>query len=242
MTANGLPFDVFSSTAPRPIGDTAYVLIHGIGTSHRYMARLHDELASNADVHSIDLPGFAAVPKPDAPPDLTVMATAIAALLDQLGVSHTVVAGHSMGAQWATELGTIRPDLVTQLVLIGPVTDNTHRSLPYQSLTLARDVIREPIPVNVTVFGDYLRCGPRWFLKQSRFMIPYPIEERMPRLSMPVLIIRGGNDPMATTGWCRRLVRQAGRGRLVIIPGHRHVVQFTAPRAVAAAILAVLHP
>jgi pimeloyl-ACP methyl ester carboxylesterase len=237
---SGLPFDVYSTTAPHAQGSPVFVLIHGIGASHRYLSRLHAEFSGDATVHSIDLPGFGGVPKPGAPPDITAMAAALAALLDQLGVTGAVVVGHSMGVQWAVELGVIRPDLVAQLVLIGPVTDDTHRSLVYQSLTLARDVLAEPPSVNLTVFGDYLRCGPRWFLKQSRFMIPYPIEERMPRLTMPVLVLRGGNDPIASTGWCRRLVGRASRARLVIVPGHRHVVQFTAPRAVAAAIRHVL--
>ncbi|MGD8165942.1 alpha/beta fold hydrolase [Herbiconiux sp. P16] len=236
MTSNGLPFDVRSTTAPRPLGSDVFVLIHGIGTSHRYLTRLHAELSAEADVHSIDLPGFGGVPKPGSSPDIHTMATALAALLDQLGVEHAVVVGHSMGAQWTVELGVLRPDLVAHLVLIGPVTDDTHRSLPYQMFTLTRDVLGEPPFVNLTVFADYLRCGPRWFLNQSRFMIPYPIEDRLRRLGMTVLVLRGGNDPIATTEWCRRLVRRAVRGRLVVVPGHRHVVQFTAPRSVASAI------
>jgi pimeloyl-ACP methyl ester carboxylesterase len=200
------------------------------------MARLHRELATNADVHSIDLPGFGAVPKPSTSPSVTAVARALGSLLDQLAVTRAVVIGHSMGVQWGVELGLIRPGLVSELVLIGPVTDAAHRSLPYQALMLARDVLGEPITANTTVFIDYLRSGPVWFLRQSRFMIGYPIEERIGNLAMPVLVLRGGNDPIANTRWCRVLVSNAPCGRLVIVPRHRHVVQFTAPRAVTAAI------
>lgn len=217
-----------------------FVLIHGIGTSHRYLARLHTELGKNADVHSIDLPGFGGVPKPAFSPSIPAMAVAISSVLDQLNISGAVVVGHSMGAQWATELGVTRPDLVAALTLIGPVTDTAHRSLRYQSLMLARDVLGETPVVNTTVFNDYLRCGPRWFLKQSRFMIPYPLEQQLRQLRVPVLVLRGGNDPIARTDWCRRLVRSAAHAQLVVVPGHRHVVQFTAPRAVASAIHAFL--
>ena len=41
------------SPEPRP-----YVLVHGIGASHRYLTPLHADLARSADVYSIDLPGF----------------------------------------------------------------------------------------------------------------------------------------------------------------------------------------
>jgi pimeloyl-ACP methyl ester carboxylesterase len=98
------------------------------------MARLHRELATDADVHSIDLPGFGAVPKPPMSPSVIAVAKALGSLLDQLAVTHAVVIGHSMGVQWGVELGVIRPGLVSDLVLIGPVTDMAHRSLPYQAL------------------------------------------------------------------------------------------------------------
>ncbi|BCW50661.1 hypothetical protein StoSoilB13_30030 (plasmid) [Arthrobacter sp. StoSoilB13] len=42
----------------------AYILIHGIGVSHRYLARLHAVLAAGAPTYSLDLPGFAGTPKP----------------------------------------------------------------------------------------------------------------------------------------------------------------------------------
>jgi pimeloyl-ACP methyl ester carboxylesterase len=218
----------------------SFVLIHGIGTSHRYLARLHTELSSDADVHSIDMPGFGGVEKPRSNPGIQAMAGALSAVLDDLGVRRAVVAGHSMGVQWAVELAAVRPDLVAAVVLIGPVTDSAHRSLLAQAVALGRDTLGETPVVNATVFTDYLRCGPRWFLKQSRYMIDYPIENRVRRLRMPVLVIRGGNDPIAGTDWCRRLTGAAESGRFVVVPGHRHVVQHTAPRAVASAIRAFM--
>lgn len=242
VTAGGLPFRASSSTAPHRDDSPAFVLLHGIGTSHRYLADLHAELSVGADVHSIDMPGFGGVPKPGSNPDVRVVAEALSAVLEQLGVGRAVVVGHSMGAQWAVELGAIRPDLVSHVVLIGPVTDDTRRSLLAQAVALGRDTLGETPVVNAVVFIDYLRSGPRWFLKQSRFMIAYPIEDRIQRLRMPVLVIRGGDDPIAGIDWCRRLTRRAARGRLVVVPGHRHVVQHTAARAVASAIDEALRP
>jgi len=43
----------------------AFVLVHGIGTSHRYLHRLHRLLAETAETYSVDLPGFGSTPKPD---------------------------------------------------------------------------------------------------------------------------------------------------------------------------------
>jgi pimeloyl-ACP methyl ester carboxylesterase len=168
------------------------------------------------------------------------MARALGELLTRLGVEQAVLIGHSMGSQWVTELAAQRPALARSVVLIGPVADNEHRSVFAQSAALGRDILGEPLDANASVAVDYLRCGPAWYMRQLRFMLDYPIEQRVAALTMPVLVVRGGNDPIAGPAWCRRLRDSAQAGTLVVIPGHRHVVQFTAPRAVASAIRAYL--
>ncbi|MCS5735197.1 alpha/beta fold hydrolase [Herbiconiux daphne] len=229
--------DAATSGRPRP---HAVVLIHGIGTSHRYLAKLHAEFETAGDVYSIDLPGFAGLPKPGTAPGVAAMAAGLARVLDELGVSDAVLVGHSMGAQWVVELAVERPDLAATVVAIGPVADDRHRTLLAQSAALGLDVLGETPAVNAVVLVDYLRCGPVWFLRESRPMLTYPLEDRVALLTMPFLVLRGGNDPIAGTSWCRRLRDRAPHGRFVVVPGHRHVVQFTAPRAVAAGIRSFL--
>ena len=234
ITANGLPFRVFEGT--RTPGNPVYVLVHGIGTSHRYMVRLQRELARSADVHMIDLPGFGGLPKPAVAPTVTDIAVGLGDVLDSLELSDVVLVGHSMGAQWVVEIGVLRPDLVSGVVIVGPVADDHHRTLVAQSTALGLDILGETPVVNAVVFLDYLRCGPAWFLREVKHMLTYRIEERIVDLAVPLLVMRGGNDPIAGIEWCRRLRDRARFGSLVIVPGHRHVVQFTAPRAVAGAI------
>jgi pimeloyl-ACP methyl ester carboxylesterase len=228
------PISEPNASGPRP----TYVLVHGIGTSHRYFSRLHRELEAEATVYSIDLPGFGGMPKPGFSPTVHEMARLLATALDGLGVRDAVLVGHSMGAQWVVELGIVRPDLVSRVVTIGPVSDSRHRSLGGQSLALAVDILGEPPVTNAVVFLDYLRCGPIYYLAQCGPMLSYPIDERVASLTRPLLVIRGGNDPIAGDDWCRRLVSRAPLGCLVTVPRNRHVVQFTAPRAVAGAIRA----
>jgi pimeloyl-ACP methyl ester carboxylesterase len=213
-----------------------FVLVHGVGASHRYLARLHRELETDSVVYSVDLPGFGGVPKPPDSPSVNEMAARLARVLDVLGVRDAVLVGHSMGAQWVVELALLRPDLASRVVVIGPVADSAHRTLFAQSRALAVDILGEPPLTNAVVFIDYLRCGPLYYLAQSKPMLSYPIDERVASLSQPLLVLRGGNDPIASDAWCRRLVARAPDGCLVTVPGNRHVVQFTAPRAVAGAL------
>jgi pimeloyl-ACP methyl ester carboxylesterase len=236
---SGCTFRVLSSVAD-PTDAVTFVLVHGIGVSHRYLARLHRELARTSTVHSIDLPGFGGLPKPPVTLGVTALSTALATLLERIGVTRPVLVGHSMGTQWVVELALQRPTLSSHVVLIGPVSDDRHRTALAQSIALAMDTLGEPIDGNALVFADYLRCGPRWYLRQLREMLDYPLEERVRGVAAPLLIVRGGRDPIAGLAWARRLRDNAGSASLVVVPGHQHLVQHTAPRTVTRAIAAFL--
>ncbi|GGA58373.1 hydrolase [Pseudoclavibacter endophyticus] len=232
----GLRFRVIESRHP---ADTpVFVLLHGIGVSHRYHARLHRRLAAASTVISIDLPGFAGLPKPLDDVDVATMASALAGLLHALRLGPVVLVGHSMGTQWAVETAVQRPDLVTNVVLIGPVTDDRRRTAMAQFRSLALDSLGELPWTNVMVYTDYVRCGIPWYLTQLRHMLAYRIEERVAEVRVPVLIIRGARDPIAREDWCRRLRQRAPASTLVRIPHGHHVVQRSAPGAVMSAILA----
>jgi pimeloyl-ACP methyl ester carboxylesterase len=220
-----------SGANPEP----TYLLLHGIGVSHRYLKRLHQQLAETAPTHSLDLPGFAAKPSPGHRLSVADYAEFIGGVLDRAGIGPVVVVGHSMGAQFAVELALQRPELVSRVVLIGPVVDPERRTAVHQALALGRDMLKEPPLANAVVFTDYLRCGPRWYLKELPVMLEYPMEERTGLVDVPVLIVRGSSDPVGSAGWCRRLLSSTRRGQLTEIKG-RHVVQHASAPEVAAAI------
>jgi len=235
-SVNGLAFRSWSHRRPN---STVYVLVHGIGMSHRYLSRLQAELATRAEVHVVDLPGFGGLPKPTASPDVAAMARALGTVVDELGVGRAILVGHSMGAQWVVELAVQRPDLASAVVAIGPVTDDRRRGALRQALLLARDSALEPPRGNAIVLTDYVRCGPIWYVRQARHMLRYPIEDRVALLTVPLLVVRGAADPIAQEEWVRRLAARAPAGSVSVIPGHRHLVQHTAAAAVAERIRAI---
>jgi pimeloyl-ACP methyl ester carboxylesterase len=236
VAVGSLTYRVLASRGPITPGRSAVVLVHGIGMSHRYLSRLHDVLAAHAQVFSIDLPGYAGLPKPREDVDVVMMAHGLGAVVASLDAGPVTLVGHSMGSQWVVESAVQRPELVRHVVALGPVTDARHRTVMAQMRALAVDSLGEPPLINAIVFSDYVRCGPRWYLAQVRHMLRYPIEARAAELSMPLLVIRGGRDPIAGVEWCRRLRDSARQAELVVIPRHHHVAQHSAPIAVAGAI------
>ncbi|BCW47345.1 dihydrolipoamide acetyltransferase [Arthrobacter sp. StoSoilB5] len=225
---------------PAETGDQAepaYVLIHGIGVSHRYLARLHAILAAGAPTYSLDLPGFAGTPKPGGQLSVEEHGAFIAEALKVCGIESYILVGHSMGVQFAIEAALYEPERARNLVLMGPVVDSRHKNVAQQSLALFLDgLLRESPSSNWIVITDYLQCGPRWYLTELRVMMKYPTEKQLAKLRIPVLVLRGSRDHVAGPDWALRLSRAIPQGRLVEIPGVGHVAQHMRPKAVADAI------
>ncbi|WP_142059732.1 alpha/beta fold hydrolase [Pseudarthrobacter sp. B4EP4b] len=220
-------------TGARP----TYVLLHGIGVSHRYLARLHQELAKAADVYSFDLPGFGKSSRPGRQLQVEDFAAFVSDVLTDAGVASYVPVGHSMGTQFAVELALREPWRVAGAVLMGPVVEPGRKSVAQQALALTRDAMFSESPTsNAIVFSDYFRAGPRWYLTELPVMMRYPLEERLAGVSQPVLVLRGTRDPIARRPWCVKLSAAAAQGSMGEILGQGHVFQHTAPALAAQAI------
>lgn len=221
---------------------TPYVLVHGLGMTHRYFDRLRAELAEDATVHAVDLPGFGADPRPEAHLDTEDQAVLLLKTLTALGIDSCTFVGHSLGTQFSTAATLQHPDLVDHLVLIGPTADRRRRTILQQALALGIDSLRESIPVNWMVFTDYLLTGVPWYLGQLREMMTYRLEHAVEEVDCPLLVVRGAHDSIAGAPWCRELAARAPRGSFVEIPDQPHVVQHLAAGAVAAEIIAFRSP
>jgi pimeloyl-ACP methyl ester carboxylesterase len=198
------------------------------------MARV---LSDTGNVISFDLPGFGASPHPTGQVSVEDHARLVARALDDRNVGPVVAVGHSMGAQFAIELAVLRPDLVSHVVLVGPVVDPARRTLRAQARALMRDWPLEPPQTQAMVVGDYLRCGFRWFLAQSIVMRDYPAHVRVLGVTQPMLVIRGAHDPIAKPAWVDWLAEQVRDGRVETIDGYRHNVAHSNAAATAVAIL-----
>jgi pimeloyl-ACP methyl ester carboxylesterase len=96
------------------------VLLHGIGMSHRSWEPVVAGLAEHFDVIAVDLPGFggSAPLAAGAEPSPEALASAVAGLLDDLGIAAPHVAGNSLGGWVALELADIRP--TASVILLSP--------------------------------------------------------------------------------------------------------------------------
>jgi pimeloyl-ACP methyl ester carboxylesterase len=96
------------------------VLLHGLGSSRAAWEAIVPALAQRFDVIAVDLPGFgASAPLPAGiEPSPAELATAVAGMLDDLGIDRPHLAGNSLGGWVAMELAKTRP--VRSVTLLSP--------------------------------------------------------------------------------------------------------------------------
>lgn len=232
VVAAGYEIAVTDLGESRP-GGTDVVLVHGIGVSGRYFGPLARELARTGRVLVPDLVGFGASPDPDHVLSIEEHARVLLDLVRHSGLVRPVLVGHSMGAQVVTEAAAQEPGLADRVVLIGPVTEPGTRSAVRQAWRLARDSRFENRRANAIMVTDWLRAGPRRYFATVPPMIDYPLEDRLPSVEEPVLLIRGARDPVAPRDFLERLASRAQRGTVVEVPGEGHIVMFRRPEVVA---------
>jgi 2-hydroxy-6-oxonona-2,4-dienedioate hydrolase len=224
----------------RAAGGPPVVLVHGLVVSGRYLGPLLNELARSYAVYAPDLPGFGRSEGPAGALDVVGLADALAAWMRATGLRGAVLVGNSMGCQVIVELVLRHPDLVEKVVLQGPTMDPRARSAPRQMWRLLIDTTREP-PSLVAIEGlDLLRASVRGSWRTFRHSLDYPIEERLPRVHVPALVVHGSRDRISPRYWAEEVARLLPDGRLVELPGTPHAANYSAPAEFARAVRAFL--
>jgi pimeloyl-ACP methyl ester carboxylesterase len=225
-------------TVDVPVADRRdIVLVHGLGVSSEYFERLAVHLGRVGAVHLLDLPGFAGVPRPDRHLEIDDFARLIARWVEHVGLKRPTFLGHSMGSQIVTEVLASHPGIASHAVLIGPPVNAQERSVPRQALRLLQSSVHESPRTRGIALRGYVECGPHWFAQVLPRMLRYPIEDRLPGVDVPVLVVRGEHDHVAPRAWAQLLADAAPDGRWVEIEGASHAVIYEHSRQVGDLVL-----
>lgn len=107
----------------RVVGDSGspIVLLHGMLGSKSYWGASYDRLAEDHRLVVPDLLGFGDSPKPRSGYTADDHATAVLALLDELGVTEpALLVGHSLGALVALRIAAVSPERTSAVVGFAP--------------------------------------------------------------------------------------------------------------------------
>ena len=218
----------------------AVILVHGLVVSGRYMVPTLECLAPFYRVYAPDLPGFG---RSDGPPralDVAGLSDALAGWMRVTGVEGATLVGNSLGCQIIADLAVRHPGLVGRAVLQGPTIDPAARSVLRQVGRFLLDVPREPLTLIPIEFLDCLRAGIGRAWRTFLYALQDRIEDRLPAVRIPTLVVYGARDPIVSLSWAEEAAHLLPEGRLVVIPGAAHAVNYGSPSAFARAIRAFL--
>ena len=201
------------------------VFIHGWGANWQSWVLTVAHFMRTHRCVALDLPGFGASPMPEGKISIQGYARTVDALCQELGIETTSVMGNSMGGFIGAELALAFPTRVQRLVLVsaaglsieemrrGPtvamarlVAAGLPRAARFESPVVRRPklrraamqfVVRYPEKLSVPLAQELvMSAGKPGYVPALEALLSYSYRERLPEISIPVLIVWGRNDMM----------------------------------------------
>ncbi len=158
-----------------------------------------------------------------------------------IGIERATLIGNSFGCQIIVEFALRHPTRIERAVLVSPTVDPSAR-VPFRLLSqLVRDSARERPGEVLISMRDYGRFGLRRASATFQFMKDDRIELKLPRMDLPTLVVRGGDDPIVSQSWAETVTALLPQGQLAVIPGAAHAVNYAAPDALVAVVIPFLN-
>jgi pimeloyl-ACP methyl ester carboxylesterase len=212
-----------------PSGRLPAVLIPGYGVSSRYMVPLAERLAVERPAYAVDLPGHGRSEDPAQALAIPALAEVLLEWMDAAGLVKPVLIGNSMGCQIAVELALRHPDRADRLILISPTGDPEIQSF-WQVLPRFFWTARaERLSLGLVVAWDYLRAGPRRLARELSYLFEDRMEDKLPLVTMPALVVRGERDSLVAQSWVEEVARRLGAGPVRILSRAGHAPNYSAP-------------
>jgi 2-hydroxy-6-oxonona-2,4-dienedioate hydrolase len=218
-------------------GAHAAVLVHGLVVSSRYHVPLGDLLARHRPVLAPDLPGYGdSEGHDDRHLDTRELGRTLATWLDAEASGEVVLVGNSYGCQVVAETALARPELVHRLVLLGPTVDRRGRQLDEQLRRWRMESRTQTSDLQRILVRDYAAAGVGRARATLEHALADTIEDKLPFLDVPTLVVRGTCDPIVPQRWAQEVTDLLPDAELAVLPGATHAVNHEQPRQTARVI------
>lgn len=155
--------------APNP--NPTLVMLHGLSDSGACWQRVAARLSSQFDLIAVDLRGHGLSDAPETGYAVSDFVQDVVGVLDALGCLRVTLIGHSLGADAAVHVATLRPDLVESLVLEDPPWNDawllgTVEEREQRSAQWARDLRALQCLDRDRIIGIGKRDNPGWDIQE----------------------------------------------------------------------------
>jgi pimeloyl-ACP methyl ester carboxylesterase len=199
------------------------VLVHGLSSS-RTLKPLIRALGTRRPVFAPDLPGFGMSDQPIHPLDVPGLADALRRWLLDNQLAPAIVIGISFGCQVAVDLAARHPVTVDRLVLVGPTLDPEARSTGRLALRWARNVRHSSPRLAPAIVHDLIDAGPWRSVWTLRRALEDRVEDKLPEIEAPTLIVRPERDHLVSGAWTKRVAKLIPDSELVVLPKAGHSI------------------
>jgi pimeloyl-ACP methyl ester carboxylesterase len=228
------------------------VFVHGATADSRMWQPQLAALADEFTVIAWDEPGVGCSSNVPADFGLRDYANCLAALLEAVGLGPAHVAGLSWGGTVVLELYRHHPELVATLILIDTYA-GWKGSLPEEEVRARVEGLRQMLAVPAEEFdptlpGLFAGDPPAEFVplieemaadvrpesvrRQLLLMAEADQRDLLPRITVPTLLIWGGQDVRSPLSVARQFERAIPATKLVVIPHCGHVSNLEQPERV----------
>lgn len=232
----------------------AVVLIHGVGMCADAWAPQIAALSQDQRVIAVNMPGHGGSDLLGDGARLPQYVAWVAMVIEALGLGQVSVAGHSMGALIATGLAVERPDLVERLAVLNgvfrrSVVARVAVEARADEIALGKNDIVQPLArwfdenpaqqaIRAQVAGWLGSMDPAGYLAAYRAFAEGDrvYADHLDKIICPSLILTGDGDLNSTPEMTQAMAAAIPKGQAVIITGHRHMVNLTAPDIVTDAL------
>jgi 2-hydroxy-6-oxonona-2,4-dienedioate hydrolase len=231
----------------RGIGGKVLVLQHGFLGSSRYWEPQIDAFSTDFDVIAPDLPGFGGSRNMPGETSMSGLARAVVACLDELGVKHFILVGHSMGGAVAQQIALDFGSRIERLVLYGTSCSGT---LPERFESFDQSIARLR---SQGVAAHAERVIPTWFVDGANSthyetcrraaddmaleaavlaqeaISRWSVCAQLSQVRIPTMVIAGDRDRSCSPNEAYRLWQSIPDARLCIMPNCAHAVHLERP-------------
>jgi 2-hydroxy-6-oxonona-2,4-dienedioate hydrolase len=205
-----------------PAGCPPIVVVHGMVVAARSFDPTASHLARQAQVLGPDLPGYGRSDADGTEPMVPDLADALAAWCDARPLTRARWVANSFGCQVLVELALARPDLVESMVLVSPTLDPRARHLGELLARWQREQSTQSWTLRRRMVHDWWVAGPARGLATVRAALADRIEDKLPAVAAPALVVHGTRDPISPRHWCEQVADELPDGRLAVLPGVPH--------------------